>query len=58
MVGEIVAITGGSGFLAQHLIFCLQRTNHHEEGAVIEIRTIDRNSFNKFLGTATFFSEF
>ncbi|VBB32919.1 unnamed protein product, partial [Acanthocheilonema viteae] len=42
---EIVAITGGSGFLAQHLISCLQRT----KGAIVEIRTIDRNPFSRFL---------
>ncbi|VIO97728.1 Uncharacterized protein BM_BM45 [Brugia malayi] len=47
-IEEVVAITGGSGFLAQHLIFCLQRDNHLES-TVVEIRTIDRNSFSKFL---------
>ncbi|KAM3717979.1 3 beta-hydroxysteroid dehydrogenase/Delta 5--_4-isomerase [Dirofilaria immitis] len=48
MVEEIVAITGGSGFLAQHFISYLQRTSHRED-AVVEIRTIDKNSFSKFL---------
>uniref|UniRef100_A0A2K6W8E3 3Beta_HSD domain-containing protein n=1 Tax=Onchocerca volvulus TaxID=6282 RepID=A0A2K6W8E3_ONCVO len=48
MVEEIVAITGGSGFLAQHLISYLQQTNHRE-GMIVEIRTIDRNLFSKFL---------
>ncbi|VDK89294.1 unnamed protein product, partial [Litomosoides sigmodontis] len=56
MVEEVVAITGGSGFLAQHLISYLQRTNDHQqhEGAVVaEIRTIDRNPFSKFLDYPT-----
>ncbi|EJW72149.1 hypothetical protein WUBG_16945 [Wuchereria bancrofti] len=47
-IEEVIAITGGSGFLAQHLIFCLQR-NNHLESTIVEIRTIDRNSFSKFL---------
>ncbi|EFO21675.2 hypothetical protein LOAG_06810 [Loa loa] len=54
MVEEVIAITGGSGFLAQHLISYLQRTDHHER-AVVEIRTIDRNPFNKFLGITSNF---
>ncbi|CAG9531464.1 unnamed protein product [Cercopithifilaria johnstoni] len=48
MAEEVVAITGGSGFLAQHLISYLQQTNHREV-TIVEIRTIDRKLFSKFL---------
>ncbi|VDK60616.1 unnamed protein product [Gongylonema pulchrum] len=53
--GEIVAVTGGSGFLAQHLIAHLQhsqlRQNTTEVSGIpiLEIRIIDRKPFNKFL---------
>lgn len=52
---EIVAVTGGSGFLAQHLIAHLQRGRGGGDEAragtipIAEIRTIDRNPFTKFL---------
>uniref|UniRef100_A0A0R3RXV0 3Beta_HSD domain-containing protein n=1 Tax=Elaeophora elaphi TaxID=1147741 RepID=A0A0R3RXV0_9BILA len=49
MAEEVVAITGGSGFLAQHLISYLQRTSSQRKECVVEIRTIDRNPFSKFL---------
>ncbi|VDN58870.1 unnamed protein product [Dracunculus medinensis] len=43
---EIVGITGGSGFLAQHLIAYLQ---NNSTATVREIRIIDRRPFKKFL---------
>lgn len=42
-----VAITGGSGFLANHLIKYLQE---NADSLVGEIRTIDRKPFTQFLG--------
>ncbi|VDM45993.1 unnamed protein product [Toxocara canis] len=43
---EVVAITGASGFLAQHLIAYLQ---NNATDVVKEIRAVDRKPFKKFL---------
>uniref|UniRef100_A0A0M3HTY5 3Beta_HSD domain-containing protein n=1 Tax=Ascaris lumbricoides TaxID=6252 RepID=A0A0M3HTY5_ASCLU len=43
---EVVAITGSSGFLAQHLIAYLQ---NNATDMIKEIRAIDRKPFKKFL---------
>ncbi|KHN85966.1 3 beta-hydroxysteroid dehydrogenase/Delta 5--_4-isomerase [Toxocara canis] len=45
---EVVAITGASGFLAQHLIAYLQ---NNATDVVKEIRAVDRKPFKKFLAT-------
>lgn len=41
-----IVITGGSGFLANHLIKFLQENSYD---IIDEIRTIDRKAFNQFL---------
>ncbi|TMS34864.1 hypothetical protein L596_002371 [Steinernema carpocapsae] len=46
MVLDTILITGGSGFVAQHLIRYLQENASHK---VKEIRCVDRQKFTKFL---------
>lgn len=48
---EVIVVTGGSGFLGQHIVHLLQT----QENSIKEIRIFDVKPYKKFLGCCFFF---